>query len=62
MARPTNQPDPGLPRIWLCGLWVATQIGRGDVAILDWDSAMAAASVLSDDEIVANAGRARSTR
>lgn len=35
-------------------LWVATQIGRGDLAILDWDEAIGAASALTDDDIVAN--------
>ena len=29
------------------------QVGRGDVAILGWDEALATASVLSDDDIVA---------
>ncbi len=43
-----------LPRDMREKLWVVTQIGRGDVAILDWDSATAAASTLTDVDIVAN--------
>jgi hypothetical protein len=35
-------------------LLVLTQIGRGDRGILDWATAMAEASALSDDDIVAS--------
>lgn len=34
-------------------LWVVAQLGRGDIAILGWDAALAEASALSDDDIVA---------
>jgi hypothetical protein len=34
-------------------LWVATRIGRGDLAILDWERAIGEASALTDDDIVA---------
>jgi hypothetical protein len=42
-----------LPRDIRDKLWVVAQIGRGDVAILDWDETLAGASALSDDDIVA---------
>jgi hypothetical protein len=32
---------------------VVAQVGRGDIAILGWDEALAATSALSDDDIVA---------
>lgn len=41
-----------LPRGIQEELWMVAQVGRGDVAILDWDEAQAGASALSDDEIV----------
>ncbi len=34
-------------------LWVVAQVGRGDVAVLGWNEALAGASALSDDDIVA---------
>ena len=46
-------------RSWRCPgdirerLWVVAQVGRGDIAILGWDEALAAPSALSDDDIVA---------
>jgi hypothetical protein len=43
-----------LPRDIREKLWVVTQIGRGDLAILGWDEAIGAASALTDDDIVAN--------
>lgn len=33
-------------------LWVLARLGRGDVAISGWDTAMGAASLLTDDDIV----------
>ncbi len=41
-----------LPRDIREKLWVVAQIGRGNVAILDWDVALAGASELSDGELV----------
>ena len=43
-----------LPRDIREKLWVVAQIGRGDLAILDWDDAIASASALTDDDIAAN--------
>ena len=43
-----------LPRDIREKLWVVAQIGRGDIAILDWDDAIASASALTDDDIAAN--------
>ena len=42
-----------LPRDIREKLWVVAQVGRGDIAILGWDEALAATSALSDDDIVA---------
>lgn len=42
-----------LPRDIRERLWVVAQVGRGDIAILGWDEALAATSALSDDDIVA---------
>ena len=42
-----------LPRDIREKLWVVAQVGRGDVAILGWDEALAGASALTDDDIVA---------
>lgn len=42
-----------LPRDIREKLWVVVQVGRGDVAILGWDEALAGASALTDDDIVA---------
>jgi len=42
-----------LPRDIREKLSVVTQIGRGDLGILDWDDAVGAASVLTDDDIMA---------
>ncbi len=42
-----------LPRDILEKLWVVARVGRGDVAILGWEDALAEAAVLSDDDIVA---------
>ncbi len=41
-----------LPRNIREKLWVVAQIGRGDVAMPGWDSALASASALSDDDLV----------
>lgn len=41
-----------LPRDIREKLWVVAQVGRGDVAILGWDEAVAAASLMNDDDIV----------
>jgi hypothetical protein len=43
-----------LPRDIREKLWVVAQVGRGDVAILDWDETLAGVSVLSDDDIAAS--------
>jgi len=43
-----------LPRDIREKLWVVTQIGRGDLTILDWDGGLSAASLLTDEDIVAN--------
>lgn len=43
-----------LPREIKQKILIASQIGRGDLAILNWDSAMETTSALSDDDIVAD--------
>jgi hypothetical protein len=43
-----------LPRDIRLQLWVVMQVGHGDIGILDWDDAMAAALQLTDDDIVAD--------
>jgi hypothetical protein len=43
-----------LPRDIREKLWVVTQIGRGDVAVLDWEQAKDTASLLTEDDILAN--------
>lgn len=43
-----------LPRDIRDKLWVVTQIGRGDLTILDWDGGLGAASLLTDEDIVAS--------
>jgi hypothetical protein len=43
-----------LPRDMREKLWVVAQVGRGDLGILDWQDGLDAASLLSDDDIVAN--------
>ncbi len=41
-----------LPRDIREKLWAVAQVGRGDVAILGWDAALAGASALNDDDLV----------
>ena len=41
-----------LPRDIREKLWVIAQIGRGNVAILGWDEAIAATSTMSDDDLL----------
>ena len=43
-----------LPRDIREKLWVVAEVGRGDLGILDWQDGLDAASLLSDDDIVAN--------
>jgi hypothetical protein len=43
-----------LPRDIREEAWVITQVGRGDLAILDWDDGMEAASRLTDEGILAD--------
>jgi hypothetical protein len=43
-----------LPRDIREKLWLVTQIGRGDVAVLDWEQAKETASLLTEDNILAN--------
>lgn len=42
-----------LPRDIREKLWVVAQVGRGDVAMRGWDEALAGASALSNDDLVA---------
>lgn len=43
-----------LPREIQVKLWVVAQIGRGNLAISDWDEAMDAAAALHDADLVTN--------
>ena len=43
-----------LPRDIREEAWVITRVGRGDLAILDWDDGMEAASRLADEDILAD--------
>jgi hypothetical protein len=43
-----------LPRDIRDKLWVLTRIGRGELAILDWEDAMAAASATAGNDIEAD--------
>jgi hypothetical protein len=43
-----------LPRDIREKLWVVTQIGRGDVAVLHWEKAKDTASLLTEDDILVN--------
>lgn len=49
-----RQAITALPRDIRDKLWVVTQIGHGDLTLLDWERGVDAATSLSDDDIAAN--------
>ncbi len=49
-----RQAIAALPRDMREKLWVVARIGRGELAILDWDGALDGASALTDEDLVAN--------